>query len=101
MVTKETNRAKIEKPRGHFEFPRRVVADPLFSKRENDEVLQMHEQDAQLLSTAADEGMTGGEDTNLHDVRNAQELLKRRTAAPTPGSESEVAAEVEIEKLDP
>ena len=101
MVTKETNRAKIEKPHGHFKSPRQVVADPLLSKREKDEVLQVLEQDAQLLSTAADEGMSGGEETNLHDVLIAQEALKDRTAAPNPGSEAEVAEEVEIEKLDP
>jgi len=42
--------------------------------------------------------MTGGEETNLHDVLNAQEELKDSTAAPTPGSEEEVAEEVKIEK---
>ena len=53
-------------------------------------MLQMLEQDARLLSTASDEGMTGGEETNLHDVLNAKEVLKDRTAAPTPGSEAEI-----------
>ena len=101
MEAKETDRAKIEKPHAHFDSPRQVVTDPLLSKQEKDKVLQMLEQDAQLLSTASDEGMTGGEETNLHDVLNAQEVLKGRTAAPTPGSEAEIEEEVEIEKLDP
>ena len=34
-------------------------------------------------------------------IAEAQEVLKSRTAAPTPGSEAEIEEEVEIEKLDP
>ena len=101
MKAKSTNRARIEKPHAHFESPHQVVTDPLLSKDEKDEVLQELEQDAQLRSAASDEGMTGGEETNLHDVLNARELLKARTAAPPPGSEAEIAEEAEIEKLDP
>ena len=101
MEAKETDRAKIEKPHAHFGSSHQVVTDPLLSKQEKDKVLQTLEQDAQLLSTASDEGMTGGEETDLHDVLNAQEVMKGRTAAPTPGSEAEIAEEVEIEKLDP
>jgi hypothetical protein len=101
MATEETHQDKIEKPHAHFGSPRQVVADPALSKDEKTEALETLEQDARLLSTASEEGMTGGEETNLHDVLNAQEVLKDQTAAPTPGSEEEVAEEVEIEKLDP
>ena len=36
-----------------------------------------------------------------HRPRRRPLLLKSRTAAPTPGSEAEVAEEAELEKLDP
>jgi hypothetical protein len=101
MVAEETHQDKIEKPHAHFDSPRQVVTDPVLSKDEKTEALETLEQDARLLSTASEEGMTGGEETNLHDVLNAREVLKGRTAAPAPGSEAEVAEEVEIEKLDP
>jgi hypothetical protein len=101
MATEETKSAKIEKPHAHFDSPRQVVADPSLSKEEKTEALETLEQDARLLSTASEEGMAGGEETNLHDVLNAREGLKGRTDAPTPGSEAEVAEEVEKEKLDP
>jgi hypothetical protein len=95
MATEETNSAKIHTSRT-LGPPRQVVADPALSKDEKTEALE-----ALVPSTASEEGMTGGEKTNLHDVLNAQEVLKGRTAAPTPGSDAEVAKEVEIEKLDP
>ena len=101
MAAEETYREEIEKPHAHFRSPRQVVTDPVLSKEEKTEALETLEQDARLLSTASEEGMTGGEETNLHDVLNAKEELKDRIAAPTPGSEAEVAEEVEIEKLDP
>jgi hypothetical protein len=96
METKETDQAKVEKPYAHFDSPRQVVADPVLLKQERVEALETFERDARLLSTAAEEGMTGGEETNLHDVLNAQTVLKGRAAAPTSGSESEVAEEVEL-----
>ena len=100
MATEETNSAKIHTSRT-LGPPRQVVADPALSKDEKTEALEALEQAARLPSTASEEGMTGGEKTNLHDVLNAQEVLKSRTAAPTPGSEAEVAEEAELEKLDP
>jgi hypothetical protein len=101
MATGKTNSVKIEKPLANFDSPRQVVADPSLSKEEKTEALETLEQDARLLSTASEEGMTGGEETNLHDVLNAQERLKGGIAVPRPGSEAEVAEEVEKEKLDP
>ena len=101
MAAEETYQEKIEKPHARFGSPRQVVTDPVLSKEEKTEVLETLEQDARLLSTASEEGMTGGEETNLHDVLNAQERLKGGIAVPRPGSEAEVAEEVEIEKLDP
>jgi len=98
VAADETHQEKIEKPHSHFGSPRQVVTDADLSKEEKTEALEALEQDAQLLSTASEEGMTGGEETNLHDVLNAQEELKDSTAAPTPGSEEEVAEEVKIEK---
>ena len=48
--------------------------------------------------------MSGGEQSNLRDVLNAKRALEGPADAasnPPPGSEAEVAKEVEIEKLDP
>ena len=67
------------------------------------------EQDARLLTTAAQEGMTGGEESKLGEVLDAKKALEESAATTNPafpgnppaGSGAEVAKEVEIEKLDP
>ena len=104
MYAKETRQAKTEKPHAHFDDPQQVVADPALSKQEKAEALETLEQDARLLATATEEGMTGGEQSKLREVLNAKKALECQTDAakcPPPGSEAEVAEEVKIEKLDP
>ncbi len=104
MGSEETRQAKTEKPHQHFGDPQHVVADPELSKQEKAKALPILEQDARLLATAAEEGMTGGERSKLREVLNAKKVLERPTGAakdPPPGSEAEVAKEAEIEKLDP
>jgi hypothetical protein len=84
--------------------PQQVVADPALSKQDKLEALDTLEQDARLLATATEEGMTGGEQSNLRDVLSAKQTLESATDAASnlpPDSQGEVAKEVEIEKLDP
>jgi hypothetical protein len=107
MGSKKTREEKLEKPHAHFGAPRDVVADPALSKEEKVEALETLEQDARLLATAAQEGMTGGEESRLPEVLDAKKALEE--PAPNPatadnppaGSDAEMANEVEIEKLDP
>jgi len=67
---------KVKRPHAHFEHPAEVVIDPLLSKDEKAHALEGMEQDARQLSTAAAEGMTGGEGTGLQDVLAAKEALE-------------------------
>jgi osmotically inducible protein OsmC len=70
-----TLQATLTPPHANFEAPAQVVADPALSSREKVEVLENMEQDARQLATASDEGMQGGEPTNLHEVLEAKEAL--------------------------
>ena len=104
MEAEETRQAKTEKPHDHFDDPQQVVADPALSKQDKLEALEALEQDARLLATATEEGMSGGEQSNLRDVLSAKKTLESATDSASnlpPDSEEEVAKEVEIEKLDP
>ncbi len=66
---------KIERPHAHVAHPTDIVVDPSLGKDEKLRMLDALEQDAQQLSAAAAEGMTGGEPTQLHDVLMAKEAL--------------------------
>ena len=110
MDSKEAARHdKLEKPHAHFGRPRDVIADPSLSKEEKAAALEALERDARLLTTATQEGMTGGEESKLGEVLDAKKALEESAATtnpaspgnPAPGSRAEVANEVEIEKLDP
>jgi hypothetical protein len=46
MHSKETSRAKAEKPHAHFDSPQQVLADPALSMQEKFEALDTLEQDA-------------------------------------------------------
>jgi hypothetical protein len=71
---------KVEQPHKAFSEPKEVVADPHLSKPEKLTALDSLEQDARQLSTAAGEGMAGGEETRLQTVLEA----KRDLEAPSP-----------------
>ena len=109
MDSNETRENKLEKPHAHFGHPQDVVADPALSTEEKVEALETLEQDARLLSTAAQEGMTGGEESKLREVLDAKRALEAPDGASNPviaddppaGSDAEAAKEAEIEKLDP
>ena len=109
MDSKETREDKLGKPHAYFDRPQDVAVDPMLSKKEKVEALGTLEQDARQLTTAAQEGMTGGEENKLHEVLDAKKVLEEPGGAPNPapadnpppGSDAEVAKEAEIEKLDP
>jgi hypothetical protein len=109
MDSKETREDKLEKPHTHFDRPQDILADPALSKEDKAEALEKLEQDARQLTTAAQEGMTGGEENKLQQVLDAKKALEEPGGSPNsaiadnppPGSDAEVAAEAEIEKLDP
>jgi hypothetical protein len=87
---------------GRARTPAEVIADPILSKGQKLRVLESLEQDARQLSVASDEGMEGGERTNLRDVLLAKESLDLPpSGAPTPGSRDELEEELAKEKLDP
>jgi hypothetical protein len=79
----------------------KVVQDPAIPAKKKEKILDTLEQDARLLDTASDEGMTGGEPSNLHQVLDAKKKPERIGGNPPPGSDAEVAKEAEVEKLDP
>ena len=83
MDSNEPRENKVEKPHAHFGDPQDVVADPALSKEEKVEALETLEQDARLLTTAAQEGMTGGEENKLQEVLDAKKALFRAYPQPT------------------
>jgi hypothetical protein len=109
MNLKQARDDKLEKPHAHFGHPQDIVADPALSKEEKMEALETLEQDAQQLTTATQEGMMGGEESQLSDVLDAKSALEKYAGTTNPafagnppaGSDAEVANEVEIERLDP
>jgi hypothetical protein len=82
---------KIERPHAHVTHPTDIVVDPSLGKDEKLKMLDALEQDAQQLSTAAAEGMTGGEPTQLRDV-----LMAKETLALPPG---EIALSIVLQSL--
>ena len=67
--------SKAENPHKHFEAPHEVALDAALSKDQKRQALDHLEQDARQLAIASSEGMSGGEDTSLHEV-----LAAKRTA---------------------
>ena len=74
-VAEITLQATLDQSHPNFEAPKQVVADPDLAPHEKVKLLDELEQDARQLATAAGEGMSGGEPTNLHEVLDAKERL--------------------------
>ena len=62
-------------PSKEFAHPSQVVSTPDLSYKDKVKVLKQWELDARLLQVASEEGMTGGEQNMLADVKKAQEEL--------------------------
>jgi len=61
----------IKDPVKHFATPREVVIDPRFTTDEKLRILESWALDAQLLSQAEDENMTGKDRPGLREVKLA------------------------------
>jgi hypothetical protein len=89
--TSRTN-AKVEHPDKEFSNPTDVVVDPSLSTHDKLDALNSLEQDARQLAVATEEGMTGGEESQLRPVLQA----KRSLEPPSP----EAAFTVVLRELD-
>jgi hypothetical protein len=65
----------ISDPTRHYTCPMDVVKDESLDTDEKRKILESWKQDAELLSTAQDENMTGGERPQLQDVSLALQEL--------------------------
>lgn len=66
----------IADPTRGFEAPMDVVRDPRLELDEKRKILESWKTDAQLLATAQDENMAGGESSRLQEVVLALEALE-------------------------
>ena len=67
----------ISDPTRHYERPMDVVHDDSLDAEEKRKILESWKKDAELLSTAQDENMSGGERPQLQDVSLALTELER------------------------
>ena len=79
MTSSTDNRvdAAVADPTREFETPMAVVEDPQLDAADKRRILESWKKDAELLSTAQDENMTGGERPQLQDVSLALDKLER------------------------
>jgi hypothetical protein len=81
----DTHRQQVENaisdPTQHYARPMDVVDDDELQPDEKRRILESWKKDAELLSTAQDENMAGGERPQLQDVSLALSELERRGAA--------------------
>ena len=66
--------AKVS-PTKVFDTPNNVVSAAHLTKKEKVEILEQWESDAISLQTATDEGMSGGKQPRLDEVKSAQTML--------------------------
>jgi hypothetical protein len=67
----------IQDPTRYYANPMDVVHDDDLDSEEKRRILESWKKDAELLSTAQDENMAGGERPQLHDVSLALGALER------------------------
>ena len=67
----------ISDPTREYRHPMDVVKDGSLDAGEKRRILESWKKDAELLSTAQDENMTGGERPHLQDVMLALQELER------------------------
>ena len=74
-MTAATIKEILVNPSKEFAHPSQVVSTPDLSHNEKVKALKQWELDARLLQVASEEGMSGGEQNMLADVKKAQEEL--------------------------
>ncbi|MFO1159504.1 MAG: hypothetical protein U1E60_11745 [Reyranellaceae bacterium] len=75
MLTRHDKAKALTTPTSLFKTPAEVVSCGDLSKDEKTAVLKQWEIDARLLQVASEEGMTGGEGSQLAEVKKAQTSL--------------------------
>jgi hypothetical protein len=70
----DVGRAKIA-PADEFDTPHDVAHDPSLDRQEKKKILNQWQTDAEALTRAGDEGMSGGEPARLDEVRHAQNKI--------------------------
>lgn len=78
---KDIQRAKLV-PTDVFDEPADVVRSDTVDAKDKQKILNQWEVDAQALSRANDEGMTGGEPTDLTRVQEARRKVFRKKLSP-------------------
>ena len=66
-------------PAAEFKNPTDVATSCAIGQAEKRKILDQREADAQALSRASNEGMTGGEPNHLAEVQRARRKVKRAT----------------------
>jgi hypothetical protein len=79
MQPKSPTEQAIENPEANFDSPQSIVKNRQLSSRQKEEALKKWEEHARSLSVADQEGMTGGEETRLDEVKEAQAKLSKKT----------------------
>lgn len=82
MTTEERVENAIGDPTREFKRPMDVVNDQQLNVGEKRRILESWKKDAELLSTAQDENMSGGERPLLQDVSLALGELERISGRP-------------------
>jgi hypothetical protein len=75
MLTRHDKAKALTTPTSLFKTPGEVVSCDELSRDEKAAVLKQWEIDARLLQVASEEGMTGGELSQLAEVKKAQKTL--------------------------
>lgn len=73
-----TKKDIVENPASNFEMPKAILKNPVLTPVEKGEALKNWAEDAERLSVAADEGMTGGERSLLPEVKAAEAALEHQ-----------------------
>ena len=73
----------ISDPTRHYTCPMDVVNDESLDPEEKRKILESWKKDAELLSTAQAENMSGGERPQLQDVNLALQELDQAAATPS------------------
>lgn len=77
MATQQQVEQVIADPTKKFKTPMDVVNDPKLDAEQKRAILESWKKDAELLTTASEENMTGGEAPQLQDVCLALDKLER------------------------
>lgn len=82
MTTKDKVEQAMCDPTVEYDTPMAVVEDRKLTPEQKLRILTSWRKDAELLATAQEENMTGGERPHLQDVALAMQALHEKTGIP-------------------